>query len=84
MAHGPLAFTFSLGILIRTFAFLDCGEPTIPNGFLTGSTLYDGTATVDCDSGYEGGGTATCQNNAQWETLPTCEPEGKPFYHRIL
>lgn len=54
----------------------DCGDPYIPYGRLSADsvTVYEGTATVECENGYQGGGTATCLSDGNWDTLPTCEP----------
>ena len=56
----------------------DCGDPDIPYGRLSADsvTVYEGTATVECENGYQGGGTATCLSDGNWDTLPTCEPIG--------
>ena len=64
--------------LISVIFILDCGTPTIPNGSLQAgsSTKYAGTATVVCDTGYTGGGAATCLDTGSWATLPTCNPVG--------
>ena len=58
---------------------IDCLEPDIDNGSLqNGSeTVFDGSATVKCNLGYEGGGTATCLDTGSWDTLPTCAPVGE-------
>ena len=49
------------------------------NGNLNGEFFYEGTARVECDSGYEGSGPATCQSNGAWATLPTCTAVGKQY-----
>ena len=60
-------------------SFVDCGSPNTPNGKLTAesTTVFDGTAVVECNEGYEGGGVATCLDDATWDTLPPCTPVGK-------
>ena len=57
----------------------DCLEPDINNGGLqNGSeTVYNGLATVECNLGYEGGGTITCLDTGRWDTLPICSPIGE-------
>ena len=46
------------------------------NGALSGDDFYTGTATIVCNAGYTGGGSATCLQTAVWDTLPTCNPRG--------
>lgn len=56
---------------------VDCRRPTFSNGILNGDTVFDGNATIECDAGYSGGGTATCLDTGRWATLPLCYPTGK-------
>ena len=59
---------------------LDCESPNIPNGYLTdgSDTFYSGTATANCDTGYElaGSDVAICLSNGTWDTLPVCNLQG--------
>ena len=61
----------------------DCGQPFISYGFLAAgsSTLYAGTATVECDPGYQvlGSTTANCLTTGDWDTPPQCTPKGKIY-----
>ena len=61
------------------FCFADCGTPDTQNGKLTAesTTVFHGTAVVECYDGYEGGGVATCLSNATWDMLLPCTPIGK-------
>lgn len=61
---------------------IDCGPQIILNGNLTGDTVYSGTATVICDTGYKVGGPAYCLISGSWKTpLPTCDPQGKSIIY---
>ena len=55
----------------------ECPEQNVANGDLTGELFYTGSAVVNCDSGYEGGGAAECGSNGAWTSVPTCTPIGK-------
>ena len=73
--------------LVRSYFsdFSDCGEPDIPHGGLsiTSVTVFDGTSTVECDAGYEviGSTTATCLASKIWDTLPICHPKGTFYFN---
>lgn len=61
-----------------TCELLDCGAPPVANanGTLTppANTTVGATATYACNTGYNGGGTLTCQANGTWSagTAPAC------------
>ena len=68
-------------IIVLTHSVVDCGSPpTVPNASpepSTPDTTYQGTVTYTCDTGYEvfngfTAATATCQDNGNWRSLPTC------------
>ena len=64
---------------------LDCGAfPTIDHGSVTGDTVYGGTATVNCDTGYDLSGTLTCGLDGAWGTSPTCDPKGLYVKHGVF
>lgn len=45
----------------------DCGGPNDPNGVLIGSSLYSGTASITCNTGYVGGGSIKCLASGNWD-----------------
>ena len=49
------------------------------NGNLAGDNFYDGTASIACHPGYEGGGSLTCQSSGAWGAKPSCNPKSKCF-----
>lgn len=71
---------------LLNYFFSDCGDPRQGNpdllhSELFGETLFDGTAFFQCDTGYVGGGAATCQDDGTWGTLPNCSPKGNYSVH---
>ncbi|XP_060585532.1 sushi, von Willebrand factor type A, EGF and pentraxin domain-containing protein 1-like [Ruditapes philippinarum] len=52
----------------------DCGSPlNVTNGNLNYSaTTFGSTASLVCDSGYDGNGTISCLDTGSWETPPRC------------
>ena len=64
---------------IACFIGKDCGAtPTVTNSsVLTTNTLYQGTSTYSCDTGYEetaGNTVLTCGSDASWRgTTPQCD-----------
>ena len=64
-----------LGIVIS-----DCGEPDVTHGHYVGSTLYGGTASTQCDNGYEGDASITCTTAGTWGPIPDCTPKSEAFF----
>jgi hypothetical protein len=52
----------------------DCGSPlNVTNGNLNyNATTFGSTASLVCDSGYDGNGTISCLDTGSWETPPIC------------
>ena len=72
----------ALRLNYNRYFYLDCGPHTIANGNLMGDTVYSGTATVICDTGYKVGGPAYCLISGSWKTpLPTCDPQGQSIIY---
>ena len=72
--------TFNFNFL--TFFFSECGTPTATTGYSLGTygtTNYESTVTVTCDTnGYQGAGTTiTCQYDRSWSSLTGCQRKGK-------
>ena len=70
-------------IIVLTHSVVDCGSPpTVPNA---SPETYQGTVTYTCDTGYEvfngiTAATATCQDNGNWRSLPTCTSMVQGFF----
>ncbi|XP_060556133.1 sushi, von Willebrand factor type A, EGF and pentraxin domain-containing protein 1-like [Ruditapes philippinarum] len=62
---------------------LHCGSPlNVTNGKLYyNTTTFGSTASLVCDSGYDGNGTISCLDTGSWETPPRCSIKdcGSPF-----
>ena len=74
-------------IWVNVWLFLpDCGDPSIANSILIGTTVFDGAAFINCNAGYTGSGSAECLNIGIWNpaTLPTCTPKGKLVFFCVF
>ena len=66
---------------MKFLLLVTCPSPTNPNnGMISCSLGGDGanpeeTCTVTCNTGYEGGGVRTCQNDGSWSSEAICISE---------
>lgn len=68
-------------LVMLCFIFVDCGQSgAVEAGYtVSGSTVYGGTPSVTCASGYAGTpGTTTCQADGSWSGFTGCI-RGTPF-----
>lgn len=65
--------------MIPSFVFADCGDPTPTSGTSNSTdTEYGAVVEITCDAGYDltGSSVISCQADATWSDLPTCDANG--------
>ena len=63
------------------FFMSDCGTPSATGYVFTGTTatVYQGTSSVSCATGYDGTAsptTVTCEDTGSWTTVSGCGIKG--------